>query len=80
VPLTRFHLQECNYRKGHRKRALLKGEVMVHRFGYDANKAFRSAEEALAVSLTSVLGLKEPARLAICHRYDIEGMSDQEAA
>lgn len=53
---------------------------MVHRFWVRRKQGFRSAEEALAVSLTSVLGLKEPARLAICHRYDIEGMSDQEAA
>ncbi|MFA7112678.1 MAG: hypothetical protein WC115_03980, partial [Sphaerochaeta sp.] len=53
---------------------------MVHRFWVRRKQGFRSAEETLAVSLTSVLGLKEPARLAICHRYDIEGMSDQEAA
>ena len=52
---------------------------MVHRFWVRRKQGFRSAEEALAVSLTSVLGLKEPARLAICHRYDIFGMIDHEA-
>jgi phosphoribosylformylglycinamidine synthase len=53
---------------------------MVHRFWVRRKQGFRNAEEALSASLTSVLSLTNAARTAIYHRYDIEGMNDEEAA
>jgi len=52
---------------------------MVHRFWVRRKQGFRNAEEALSASLTSVLSLANAARTAIYHRYDIEGMNDEEA-
>lgn len=52
---------------------------MVHRIWVRRKEGFRSSELALAASLTSLLALKAPAQVAICYRYDIEGLQDDEA-
>ena len=53
---------------------------MVHRILVRRKQGFRSSELALSTSLTSLLALKTPACVAICYRYDIEGLDEVEAS
>lgn len=53
---------------------------MVHRIWVRRKQGFRSSELALSTSLTSLLALKTPACVAICYRYDIEGLEEMEAS